>query len=103
MSKHKSIQKPTPGRMVLVSFLSKDGDVVSRPAVVTLAHGSLVNATVFTDGGNDVGARLDISTVHGMDARVLSAPHNEKGEIAEGQKASWRYPDISKDMVDVDA
>ena len=50
MSKHKSIQKPTPGRMVLVSFLSKDGDVVSRPAVVTSAHGSLVNATVFTDG-----------------------------------------------------
>lgn len=42
---------PTIGLTVLYSFKDPQGTLISRPAVITLVDGGLVNLTVFTNGG----------------------------------------------------
>lgn len=102
------IPKPSLGRIVLVTLFNglDDGGTVTRAAVVTSVHDNsagTINAQVVLDGQNDRSVRVDVDTAKGSSPMVWSAPHNKKGEIPDGQAASWRWPDIVKEEVDVDA
>lgn len=70
---------PTIGLLALYSFKDPEGTLISRPAVITLVDGGLVNLTVFTNGGP-----LDTETA-GPNAILRKMAVEFSAEPAEGK------------------